>query len=70
MSDNAIAHPTYIPFYELAITLIGLLLATKVQQLFGVIGMGVVTRIFGVLLCALAVQFVFDGLAQSILFKV
>ncbi len=52
----------------LIITLTGLLLASKVQNLLGVTGMGVITRIFGVLLCALAVQFIFDGLAQSKLF--
>lgn len=53
----------------LMITLVSLLLATKVQQIFGVTGMGVVTRVFGVLLCALAVQFIFDGIAQSGLIK-
>ena len=46
-------------------TLAMLLIAAKIQQLFGVTGMHVVTRIFGVLLSALAVQFIFDGIAQS-----
>jgi multiple antibiotic resistance protein len=52
----------------LALTLAGLLLATRVQRLLGVTGMQVVSRVFGVLLTALAVQFVFDGLATSGLF--
>ncbi len=47
------------------LTFIMLLLASRIQQLFGVTGMHVVTRVFGVLLSALAVQFIFDGIAQS-----
>lgn len=46
-------------------TLALLLIAARIQQLFGITGMHVVTRIFGVLLSALAVQFIFDGIAQS-----
>ncbi len=49
----------------LLITLAGLLLASKVQHVFGMTGMGIISRIFGILLCALAVQFIFDGLAES-----
>lgn len=46
-------------------TLALLLIASRIQQLFGITGMHVITRIFGVLLSALAVQFIFDGIAQS-----
>jgi len=53
----------------LLLTLLGLLLANPVQRIFGVTGMHVISRVFGVLLTALAVQFVFDGMAQSGLFR-
>jgi len=49
----------------LLITLALLLVATKVQKIFGVTGMHVVSRVFGVLLTALAVQFMFDAILQS-----
>ena len=42
-----------------------LLVAGKVQHLLGVIGMQVVTRIMGILLASLSVQFMFDGIRQS-----
>lgn len=52
----------------LLLTLLLLLIANRVQQLFGVTGKHVVGRVFGVLLSALAVQFMLDGIAQSALF--
>lgn len=49
----------------LLLTLFLLLLATRVTQLLGITGMQVISRVFGILLCALAVQFMIDGIAQS-----
>lgn len=49
----------------LAATLVSMLLAGQLQRLLGVTGMHVIARVFGVLLCALAVQFIFDGIRQS-----
>jgi multiple antibiotic resistance protein len=48
-----------------ALTFVFLLIATQLQRFLGVTGMHVVSRVFGVLLSALAVQFLFDGIAQS-----
>lgn len=49
----------------LVLTFAMLVLAGKVQALLGVTGMNVIGRVMGVLLTALAVQFIFDGIAQS-----
>ena len=52
----------------LLITLFLLLQATRVNQLLGITGMQVISRVLGILITALAIQFLFDGLAQSGLF--
>ena len=49
----------------LVMTLLSLLLASRLQNWLGVTGMHMISRVFGVLLCALAMQFLFDGIAQS-----
>jgi len=49
----------------LLLTLLALLFASKLQKLLGVTGMHVVGRVMGVLLAALAVQFILNGIVQS-----
>ena len=52
----------------LALTLITMLAAGKLVKVMGVTGANAIARISGILLAALAMQFVFDGLTGSGLF--
>ncbi len=49
----------------LIICLAALMVSSQLQRLFGITGLNVLSRVVGVLLAALAVQFVFDGLKNS-----
>jgi len=50
------------------VTLVCLLLAQEIHQLIGATARKVIVRVFGVLLAALAVQMIFNGLAQAGIF--
>ena len=49
----------------LTITFVLLLLASRLSAYLGVTGQNAITRVFGILLAALAVQFIFDGVRES-----
>lgn len=52
-------------FIIMLLTLLILLMASQVHRFLGVTGTQVITRIFGILLAALAIQFIFDGIEES-----
>jgi multiple antibiotic resistance protein len=52
----------------MGVTLVCLLLAHEIHHLIGVTARKVIVRVFGVLLAALAVQMIFNGLAQAGIF--
>lgn len=49
----------------LLLTLLCLLIAGWIVKLFGITGVNVITRVLGIILAALAAQYVFDGLHNS-----
>lgn len=49
----------------LTLTFVSLMAAARIQKALGVTGTQVIARIMGVLLAALAVQFMLDGIAES-----
>lgn len=49
----------------LAMVLVGFLACDRIMKILGVTGINVITRVFGIILCALAVSNIIEGLRQS-----
>jgi multiple antibiotic resistance protein len=49
----------------LAMVLIGFLASERIMKILGLTGINVITRVFGIILCALAVSNIVEGLRQS-----
>lgn len=56
----------FVMITVLAITLVLLLLSGRVMKLLGTTGANVISRVLAILLAALAVQFVLDGLSEGL----
>jgi multiple antibiotic resistance protein len=52
----------------IAITFLSMLLSDRLMRILGVTGANVIARVSGILLAALAMQFIFDGLSSSHVF--
>jgi multiple antibiotic resistance protein len=67
-AEGDVAHQLIVLAALLAImlvTFVSMLSASQIHRLLGVTGTHVINRVLGILLAALAVQFVFDGIAES-----
>ena len=53
----------------IGITFLSMLLSDRLMKILGVTGANVVARVSGILLAALAMQFIFDGLTASKIFS-
>ena len=61
----AVALFAYLLWAMLAVTFVFFLAATPIERLLGRTGTIVITRLLGMLLAALSVQFVIDGVRQT-----